>query len=146
MRHPRSEAHHPMCGHHHRARWNPTSDGPRAGRRMRSVAIRRMAGLAAAALGPGRRARSSGAAPLACWRLATSGGSGELDAVGVSELLEDVLKVGGDGAPGYDELTSNLAVREPLRHEWHDETFCRREAVPSERRSPRSGTSAGTPV
>src|SRR3954470_15769351 len=71
-----------------------------------------------------------------CWRHLIADGSahcigGELDPVGVAELLKHVLEVGGDGASGNEEPLGDLAVRETLGHEAHDVSFGRGQAVPS---------------
>ena len=77
-----------------------------------------------------------------CWRRLIADGSahcvgGELDPVGVAELLEHVLEMGGDGAPRDVQPLGDLAIREPLGHEADHPQFGRGQAVPSEGRAAR---------
>ena len=78
------------------------ADGP-------ELALRGLAGTA-----PGADA----AGGVSSWRSdAANGVGGELHAVGVAELLEHVLQVGGDGASRHEEALGDLGVGQSFGHE-----------------------------
>ena len=73
-----------------------------------------------------------------CWSRRLASGpacrvGGEFDSVGVAQPLEDVLEVGGDGAPRDEHPLGDLSVGERLGHEADDPQLRGGEAVPSER-------------
>ena len=78
---------------------------------------------------------------------AASGVGGQLDPVGVAELLQDVLDVRGNGTAGHEQALGDLPVGHACHDKVDDLQLGRCETFPSEprpRRCPASPPDPGT--